>query len=70
MQAVNFLNHLLTQGGKVLFQSASRYYPAPLEVMQDALAAARAGGVRSAEGEPTGAAEPAGAEAAATSAAD
>lgn len=28
--------------------------PAPLEVMSDALAAARAGGVRSAEGEPTG----------------
>lgn len=28
--------------------------PAPLEVMQDALAAARAGGVRSAEGEPAG----------------
>ena len=28
--------------------------PAPLQVMQDALAAARAGGVRSAEGEPTG----------------
>jgi shikimate 5-dehydrogenase len=28
--------------------------PAPLEVMADALAAARAGGVRSAEGEPTG----------------
>jgi len=31
--------------------------PAPLEVMSDALAAARAGGVRSAEGEPAGDAE-------------
>jgi shikimate 5-dehydrogenase len=31
---------------------------APLEVMQQALATARAGGVRSAEGEPTGAPEP------------
>ncbi len=31
---------------------------APLEVMQEALATARAGGVRSAEGEPTGAQEP------------
>jgi len=29
--------------------------PAPLEVMQEALAAARAVGLRSAEGEPTGA---------------
>jgi len=34
--------------------------PAPLEVMQTALAAARAGGVRSAEGEPTGLPEPTG----------
>ena len=33
---------------------------APLDVMQEALAAARAGGVRSAEGEPTGLPEPSG----------
>lgn len=38
---------------------------APLDVMQAALAAARAGGLRSAEGEPTGAPEPAEASAAA-----
>ena len=38
--------------------------PAPLEVMSDALAAARAEGVRSAEGEPAGDAEPAVPEAA------
>ena len=33
--------------------------PAPLDVMRAELAAARAGGLRSAEGEPTGAPEPA-----------
>ena len=39
--------------------------PAPLDVMQAALASARAGGLRSAEGEPTGEPEPAEASAAA-----
>ena len=39
---------------------------APLELMQEKLAEARAGGLRSAEGEPTGEPEPA----SATSAAD
>ena len=38
--------------------------PAPLELMQETLAEARAGGVRSAEGEPTGRATDAPSEAA------
>jgi len=44
--------------------------PAPLELMQERLAAARAGGLRSAEGEPAGEAEATAGETATAGAAD
>ncbi len=44
--------------------------PAPLELMQERLAEARAGGLRSAEGEPTGDKSDAATEAATAAAAD
>jgi shikimate dehydrogenase len=54
---------LLHQGAAAFTLWTGR--PAPIEVMQKALSTARAGGLRSAEGEPTGEAEAAGAGAAA-----
>ncbi len=59
----------VSDGGVMLLHQGAAAFtlwtgqPAPLDLMQERLAAARAGGLRSAEGEPAGA-EPAGAESA------